>query len=110
MTKEEKIKYYQDKYFIGMEANGKKQLLHFNKTGYELRNEINKKVVIFSENNIEHSKRFKTIGTGPFRMCYKIPCLEYYFGEKPTQENFKTKLLHYLRKIVWIQLNHKQKI
>jgi len=97
-TTQHELNYYKDKYFIGVKVNNRTQLLHYNKRGYEIRNEILDNVVIFNEKNPDNKKRFKTLKTSAFATCYKIPCLEHLFGIE--QEKLKPWYIRLINKLV----------
>lgn len=74
------LAYYKHRYFIGRKINDKIQLIHFNKRGYELQNEIQLDVVVFSKKDKQHNNRFNTMQFSSFKNCEKIPCLKYLYG------------------------------
>lgn len=92
------LRFYKGKYFIGFIENSKGQFLHYNKKGFELRNGLSPKAVIFNYDNAEHTKRFDTLANSPFKHCYKIDCNQYLYGYNQP-ENWFTKLINFLRKI-----------
>lgn len=93
-----KLRYYQGRYFVGMEINGKTKFLHYNKKGYELRNGLSLKAVILKYDNADDNKRFETLASSPFKHCYKIDCNEHLYGYRPKQPFWKL-LIEYLRKL-----------